>query len=381
MRILGLIMMLAIGSLLALPGWAAKDPPLSPTTTKSEAELGAKTAEQIEKDYKLIKDDAAIKRLNEICAALAPFTQRPGVIYSCKILDSGELNAMSIPGGTIYVTKGLLAAVESDDELAGVLGHEMAHNSLCHAEKMMKREAKLSMAQLLGVIGTIYASHGSSVDAAQVIMMSQLVKQSLQNGYTVDLESQADANGLDYLNKSKKYNPMGLYSVILGFRQMDKQSPQVEMGYLKTHPYSDERMQLIEDKLAQLGIPINLWQVVDFRAKLIDPKPGEQNYTVRMGSVDLFTFSQADGALDAKMRAQNAVNAINRALKRDYIQQYDVDCAMLDGKAVLRMRRIPVLTLTSMDAQAANASLDNLGDLTLQRARDAIWREVVKRGG
>lgn len=98
MRILGLVLVFAFATLV---GWAAepqKAPEYPPTTTPAEAELGAKTAESIEKDYKLIKDDAQIARINAIANAIAPVTQRPQVVYKCKILDTGALNAMAIPG-------------------------------------------------------------------------------------------------------------------------------------------------------------------------------------------------------------------------------------------------------------------------------------------
>jgi len=379
MRILIVMLSLAVLGLVSLPARAGETYP--PATTKAEAELGAKTAEQIEKDYKLVQDEAQLKRLNAMAAAIAPVTQRPQVAYTVKILDTGEMNAMAIPGGTIYVTKGLLNAVESDDELAGVLAHEIAHNSLCHAEKMMKREAKASLAQLATVILSVYSARNSDVSTGEVLTMSELVKQSLLNGYNVDLEIEADANAVKYLHKLTQYNPIGLYSVILGFEQMDRHTPQIKLGYLKTHPYSDERKQLLMDRLDALGIPINLWQVVNFRATVTPPAEGEKGYTVRLGSVDLITLTEPDGDRDAKTRAADCAAAINRCLLRDYIQLYDVEVAKIDGRTLLRMRRIPVLTLTDADAVAAGLSTDALGALAFHNAQAAIWNEVVKREG
>ncbi|MHB0936546.1 MAG: M48 family metalloprotease [Armatimonadota bacterium] len=164
MRIVGVMLALALCGLFALPALAGAPPP---GTTKAEEELGKKTAERIEKDYKLVQDEEALKRLADIVTAIAPVTQRPQVVYTVKILDTGELNAMVIPGGIIYVTKGLLKAVESDDELAGVLAHEIAHNALCHAEKMMAREAKASLVQLATVIATVYAAQNSDIAPAK----------------------------------------------------------------------------------------------------------------------------------------------------------------------------------------------------------------------
>ncbi len=126
---------------------------LSPTaTTPAETALGKKTCELIEKEYHLVKDEKAIARLNTIANNIAPYTQRPDVVYQVKILDTPGINAKSIPGGYIYVTKGLLDAVESDDELAGVLAHEIGHNSLYHVKKMAERDKKASINQIVAIL-------------------------------------------------------------------------------------------------------------------------------------------------------------------------------------------------------------------------------------
>ncbi len=373
------IVILVLSLLVTTAGWSAAEK-CSPTTTKAEAELGAKTAERIEKDYKLVKDEVALARLNAMCVKIAPVTQRPGVVYTCKILDTGALNAMAIPGGTIYVTKGLLAAVESDHELAGVLAHEIAHNSLCHASKMIEREARTSLLQIIGVLTTVYASRGTDANAGEIIMMSEFMKQALLNGYSIDLEIEADRNGCAYLHQLPDYDPVGLYSVILGFRSMDRHRPKTELGYLKTHPYSDERVTLIEQQLTALGRKINLWNVVNFRARVIPPTEQLPGYTVRMGSVNLLTLTAADGEKDAAARAAAATEAINRRLISDYIQQFDVEAETTADRATLYLRRTPILSLVPADAQALpGATLEGLAKLVQQRMKDAIWREMVKR--
>ena len=380
MRIIGLSLLLLMLGL--VPVCAQSAPAYPPTTTPAEAELGKKTAEQIEKEYKLVNDEAALKRLQAITAAIAPVTQRPQVVYTCKILDTPGLNAMAIPGGTIYVTKGLLDAVESDDELAGVLAHEIAHNSLCHARKLMEKEAKLSVAQILGAIGLLYAGRGTDISTGQVLTMSELVKRALINGYSVQLEADADAQAVAYLHKLGTYNPVGLYSVILGFLQMTRHHADVELGYLKTHPFDADRKAALEAQFDKLGIRVNLWQVVKFRAEAVPPQSEDAHgYTVRLGSVDLITLTEPNVDGDAKTRADAAVTAINKRLQRDYVQQFDVDVDNYDGQAILRLRRIPVLTLTDADAKAAGLTLDALGQLVQTRTKEAIWHEVVKREG
>jgi hypothetical protein len=348
-------------------------------TTAAEAELGKRTAEQIEKEIKLVKDEKAIARLNGIVAEIAPFTERPDVVYSCKILDTGALNAQSIPGGLIYITKGLLDAVESDHELAGVLAHEIAHNSLHHAKKLMERQKNASMVQVASMLALIYMNRDQSIPAADILTMSELVKQALVNGYTVELEAEADAHGVAYLAGTKKYDPVGLLSVILGFQQIDLHHPEMEMGYLKTHPYSDERRKALEKTMRDRHLPINLWNVVNFRATVVPPKKTDTGHVLRLGDVNLFTFEVGGEGGDAAARAAAAAAAINRRLLASYVQQYDVSSDLRDNQLAITIRGVTVFTLTDADATAANLKLSTLGAFVVSNIKTALWRELVKR--
>jgi len=383
MRLSSLLFTLALILTLIVPVFAADKPPMSATaTTSAEAALGKHTAEEIEKEFKLVADPVMLAKLNAMAAEIAPFTQRPDVVYTCKILDTDALNAMAIPGGTIYFTKGLLKAVESDHEIAGVMAHEIAHNSLYHSKKMLEREKGASLAQIASVLAAIYvdSTHpNSEVSPIEFLSMSEMVKQSLLNGYSVELEIEADRNAIDYLSRLKKYDPVGLYSVILGFRKMEKFQPQAEMGYLQTHPCPEERKVRMEKRFAELHIPINIWNVVDFRASVTLPAEGERGYTLKLGDVQVITFNTADSGHDVAVRAQEAANAINRRLTQAEIHQFDVDVDHFDGHVYVRIRHIPVFTLTQADADASGVSLDALGARTKQSIKEAIWREMAKR--
>ena len=150
---------------------------LSPTaTTPAEAELGKKVCAQIEKAYKLVKDEKAVQRVTTIANNIAPYTQRPDVVYKCKVLNSSEINAESIPGGNIYITKGLLDAVESDDELAGVLAHEIAHNSLYHVKKEMEKQSRANVGQVLALLASVYIEYGRvDYNTAEFYLMAHIM--------------------------------------------------------------------------------------------------------------------------------------------------------------------------------------------------------------
>ncbi len=360
---------------------AADDAPKPPVndTTPAEAELGRRTAEQIEKEYKLVKDDAALQRLATIVADIVPHTERPGVVYTVKILDVNALNAMAIPGGIIYVTKGLLAAVESDHELAGVLAHEIAHNALRHAKRLAAKEGSISLTQLATIIVAIYANKDGEVPTGQIIVASELLKQALINGYTVEMEIESDDKAMEYLAKTKKYDPNGLYSVILGFRQMEMRRPHVEMGMYKTHPYSDERKKLLEAKMKELGVKINLWNVVNFRADVQPVNDGNDGYQLRLGNVGILTFTLPGDAENVHARAEDAAAAINRRLAKDYLQQFDVSKDADGDTATIRLRWMPVFTVTAADADAAGMTLEAFSAMIVQGIKSSLYEQLVLR--
>src|SRR3990172_3452365 len=125
------------------PAKPAPQPAMS-KEEKAEDDLGKAAAEELEKQAKVIKESPELPRLQRIIGELTPHSQRPNVKYQVKVLDLNAINAFCLPGGRIYVTKGTLAAVESDDELTAILGHEMAHNALRHPTEAAKRNAKFS---------------------------------------------------------------------------------------------------------------------------------------------------------------------------------------------------------------------------------------------
>jgi len=376
----------------ATPTAAATTPapaPSSTATTPAEAALGKETAKEIEKECKLIKDEKMIAKLNAMTAAIVPFTQRPDVIYNCKILDLGVINAESIPGGTIYVTKGLLNAVESDDELAGVLAHEMAHNSLRHVFKLRDKEKKALPDQILLTLGAILVNSYSDtkVSPVDIALAGEMIKQSILNGYSVEVETEADMNGIDYLYQSKKYSPVGLYSVILGFRQMEEDSvaPTVDITSTSDHPAPDIRLENARKKLTHLHVPINLWRVVNFRASVVPPKDGATGFLLKLGAANILTFTASDGDADAKARANTAMAAINKALVESDTEatRFDVRAKVeADGaRAAITILNSPVLTLLPADLDpASKLTFAQFVDQVKESIRSVISWEQIKRG-
>ena len=127
---------------LKVPGLDIEIPRLS---EEDEIEIGREAGKELEQRYGLNLDGSANQRINRIGQQIAAASDRPHLPYTFKLLDTQEINAFAVPGGGVYVTVGMLQFVQSDDELAGVLGHEVAHIARKHGAHQIEA---LALAQV-----------------------------------------------------------------------------------------------------------------------------------------------------------------------------------------------------------------------------------------
>src|SRR5947199_8036679 len=122
-----------IGMCMVLPRGSA--PAYAQGADAEEIRLGQVYARRLESQYRLVQDAGVLERVTRIGKIVAAASDRPGLPYTFKVLDLEISNALSLPGGFIYVTRGLLSFVRFDHELAAVLAHEIAHPA--HGRQLM----------------------------------------------------------------------------------------------------------------------------------------------------------------------------------------------------------------------------------------------------
>src|SRR5258706_4884625 len=120
---------------------------------KTEIEIGRKAKEQIVKEYGIYKDLDWQIYLDQVGQRVAKCSDRPELQYDFTIVDSDILNAFAVPGGFVFVTRGLLAECKDEAELAIVLGHEITHIAAWHGLEMLQKAGLLGTLTALGVIG------------------------------------------------------------------------------------------------------------------------------------------------------------------------------------------------------------------------------------
>ncbi len=211
-------------------------------TTDDEQKVGDSVAQEFEKDYKPLTDVALNERVERIGRKIASVCDRKELVYIVKIVekekkkgdrgdDKPEVNAVSLPGGYVYIFKGLVDLVKSDDELAAVIGHEMGHIAARHAMKRLQA----SHAGLLAVLASIPAKSPDLSVGLSVAIDSLFIEYSQQD------EMQADELGIKYL-KAAGYDQRGMVTMLEKLQEYDRKQPIRPLSYGRTHPYTHERI-------------------------------------------------------------------------------------------------------------------------------------------
>ncbi|MDR2575574.1 MAG: M48 family metalloprotease [Treponema sp.] len=221
-------------------------------TPEQEYYIGRAVAANILKTYSLWRGSPALTAyVNRICGAIVINSPRPEIYngYHVAILDSNEINAFATSGGHIFITRGLLGSAKSEDALAGVIAHEIAHIQLQHSIKAIKTSR---ITQALMVTGASAAGAVSGYDVNEMTSIfnetvGDIVGTLVNNGYSQVQEFDADARALSLL-ASAGYNPGGLIDML---RELEKTQKGHSGGFNKTHPSPDKRLAAAEKVLAK----------------------------------------------------------------------------------------------------------------------------------
>ncbi len=206
---------------------------------EQEYYIGREVASRVLSKYKLYQNAKATSYVNEICTAITSSSDMPDIYngYCVGILDSKEINALSTPGGHIFVTRGLLECASSEDELAAVIAHEVGHIQLKHAVKSIKtsrlNDAMLSTLDAAGSIvtgGAYQEGLGSAAD--------ELMTTISTTGYSKTQEYEADAKAASLMGGAG-YNPDALRTMLEALKEREKTEKE---GMVKTHPSASSRL-------------------------------------------------------------------------------------------------------------------------------------------
>ena len=220
-------------------------------TIQEEEEMSREVMKVIIKHYKIINDPLIVNYINQIGQKILSALPPQPFDYHFYVIKNDEYNAFATPAGHVFVNSGLLEAMENEEELAGILGHEIAHVVCRHISQQIERSKKIGIATLAGVAAGILLGIGGSAAAAQAVTMgSAAAGQSIQLSYSRENEFQADQIGLVCLTNAG-YNGEGLLTMLKKLWSRRWFGPAQFPTYLTTHPATEERMANIDTWLEQ----------------------------------------------------------------------------------------------------------------------------------
>jgi predicted Zn-dependent protease len=184
-------------------------------------------------------------KVKQVVENIGKNSDRPEIIYRAEIVDTPDFNAFAVPGGFVYVHRGLLERINSVDELASVVAHEIAHVAARHSA------SQISKAQLLniGMLGAVIATGGEIQSFGDLINLGSILAFSK---FSRDDEREADYYGLKYMTKAG-YNPKASISVMKEIQGLQDREPDSLEVWFMTHPPTSERIDLLNDELDELS--------------------------------------------------------------------------------------------------------------------------------
>jgi predicted Zn-dependent protease len=218
----------------------------------SEVAEGRKAHPEILKLYGAYPDTKVQAYVNELGQRLAKHSHRQNLEWHFTVLDSPEVNAFALPGGYVYVTRGIMAYMDSEADLAGVIGHEIGHVTARHGSQRATREQTAGLGVLAAtILGMVLEGRGVGGAADLASQVSQGVAAGYIASYSRDQESQADRLGAEYLARTS-YNPKNMVDVIGVLQNQERfaeetaraegRAPQQRASWLDSHPSNDKRL-------------------------------------------------------------------------------------------------------------------------------------------
>jgi predicted Zn-dependent protease len=205
-------------------------------STQQEVQLGADYSAQINRQLPMLNDQATLSYVNQIGSQIAAIADPRGIRYNFYVVNSDVVNAFALPGGYVYVNRGLIERTDNVSEFAGVLAHEIGHVAERHSIEQLQRaqNANLGLQVLYGVL---LGRNPSGVEQAGI----QVGGSAVFAGYGRDAEREADAVGVGYLVRAG-YNPNGMATFFEELLQIQQRQPSRVEQWFSTHPTTQERV-------------------------------------------------------------------------------------------------------------------------------------------
>jgi predicted Zn-dependent protease len=221
-------------------GWLLSGCALS---VNQELELGQDYAAQLARELPLVDDPAILADLELVTRRLTPHTRRREVTYRFYVVNDSTVNAFAVPGGYIYLFRGLIEAAGSMDQLAGVIGHEIGHVELRHSAEAIGRAQAAEAG--IGVAGVLLGGR----TGARVQQGATLAGTLVFAKFSRDDERESDSAGVALLTQAG-VNPGGLAAMFETLQRLERSRPSAIAQWFASHPMTEDRIEDVNRRIA-----------------------------------------------------------------------------------------------------------------------------------
>jgi len=328
-----------------------------------EQQLGKKLSIDIEKKYEVVEDLNQNLSITEIGNKLAKASELEGMKYHFKILKIDGPNAFSIPGGYIYVTYDLFDYIQSDDELAGILAHEIAHIIHNHALKQTRDNTKYNLLTILAVLLT---------REPDVALLGKLTTITFLNQYSRDYEEEADLIAID-LSIKVGYNPVGFLTYLERQYTREMFKPSVDLGIFQTHPDTKDRVAYVKETLEEKGIEIDKRATTNY-LKVNIKYIYERSFctgTIYIDNISILNLSFPKNH-EIYLKMIEATQNLDKFLTVD-LSPYEINIFIEGTTSTLLIRNDKIISLDDSETALLNKSSREVLSETKDKIRRALW--------
>ncbi len=210
---------------------------------QQEVQMGQDYSQQINAQLPIVSDPEVNRYVNLLGDQIASHTSRADLDWHFYVVDSKEVNAFAVPGGYVYVNRGLIERTSSMDELAGVLGHEIGHVVLRHSIKQMEQQQGAQVGVTLACVLTSICNSqaaGALINVGGTAVFARFSRKD---------EAEADQQGVINTIRSG-ISPQGMPSMFEKLLQERRSQPSAVEGWFATHPLEEDRIAAVRAQIA-----------------------------------------------------------------------------------------------------------------------------------
>ena len=215
-------------------------------STQQEVQMGTEYAQQINAQLPIIKDPEVVRYINVLGDSIARLADNRNLGWQFFVVNSNEVNAFAVPGGYVYVNRGLIERAQRMDQLAGVLGHEIGHVVRRHSVQQMEKAQGANVGVTLACVLTGVCNNQATAAAINIGGSALFAK------FSRDDEAEADAEGVKNVVRAG-IDPRGIPEMFRILLDERERSPSTVSSWFATHPLEEDRIRATDAQIAKIN--------------------------------------------------------------------------------------------------------------------------------